>query len=97
MRGEGLVLTNTWHVSKQTPTRDLSFTRAMISRRSSNVDPITFRPTIVSRTILTVRVSWCARLSADAIRVIPSSRGCGPGQPGLQNDRKISSMTAKAV
>ena len=78
-------LTKEWQVSRHTPTLLLSYTRAMMSRRSSNVEPMTLPvPAMFSRTVLTVLVERCAALRRSAIRAIASGRGEGPVFPGLR-------------
>ena len=80
--------TNAWHVSRQTPTRVLSSTKAMMSRRSSQRDPMTLPvPAMFSRTVVTVRVLRWALFRAAAMRPIASGRGWGPVDPGLPVSR----------
>ncbi len=75
---------NTWQVSRQTPIRDLSFTSAIISRRSEKVDPITLpAPAMVSSTGVMVVVEACAALRWDAILAMAAGRGEEPVEPGL--------------
>lgn len=78
---------NTWQVSMQTPTRDLSLICSMIEARSEKVEPRTEPdPAIVSNTGITDLVEEIARLSEVEIRVRAEARvAVAPVQPGLLN------------
>lgn len=71
-------------MSRHTPTLLLSFTRDMMSRRSSNVVPMTFPPAAMfSKTVFTVFEARWASLRRLAMRAIASGRGKEPVLPGL--------------
>jgi len=77
-------LTNKWHVSRQTPTRSLSLTLAIISLKSSNLPPMTFpAPAMFSNTVMQNLVSEWALLSASATRLSDSERESPRVDPGL--------------
>lgn len=74
----------TWQVSRQTPMRDLSLTREIMSARSVNVEPITLpEPAIVSRRGIIEVVAACAAFRWEAMRAMAAGRGDGPVEPGL--------------
>lgn len=77
----------TWQVSRQTPMRDLSLTREIMSARSVNVEPITLpEPAIVSRSgTIDVVAAWAA-FRWEAMRAMAARRGEGPVEPGLYGE-----------
>ena len=77
--------------------RDLSSTSEIMSRRSSNVEPITLpAPAMFSRRGFTVLVAAWARLRDLAIRVMAEGRGEGPVAPGLDGLVWVSLKRSKS-
>lgn len=89
-------------MSRQTPTRSLSLTIAIISLKSSNLPPMTFpAPAMFSNTVTQNLVSECALLSAFAMRLSDSERespsvdpGLNPNVSGIQNIQGRPKITA---
>lgn len=78
-----------WHVSRQTPMRDLSSIRDMMAARSLNEDPIEVPlPAMVSSTVVTLLVAAWLALSCAARRAMAGARSEDSAPPGLKTEKR---------